>query len=298
MPYEIGLFAGKSDLKAVIESLERAVTYEVFPEMLEQISHDIPVIKNNLLRLYNRKTLQLTQLTLNQRTKIDTHSSYCYITDDTLLCCGGSQSNEVYEVNIRTGIVKRMPNMNYPRWIAGIWNYQGKCIYVFGGKNGDYSNDGEKYKLATNVWTNLPNPMQTTKYCCTVCEHVSGLYISGCESAGISVEHFDPLNETFKMILTDTLRFVPIICCLRDELYLIRANTIEQASLANGPTEVKFTLKATTSGLGLSHYRCFCAMKFVKGELIGGISSVGAPSVVCCFNPAKLQCSTAIAFTY
>ena len=212
--YEIGVFVADSKLSTFNEVLEKAVTFDVFPSLLQEYPKAIPVPKGNTLRLYNRITLQQTQLTLNRNTKIDIHTSYCYISADTLLCCGcsGGGTNEVYEVNVRTGKVDNAPNMNFPRGVVGIWNYQGKYVYVFGGQNVNYSTNGEKYELATKVvWTNLPNPMQTPKYCCSVCEHSSGLYISGCETAGISVEFFNIQDETFKLLHTDGLRFVPII---------------------------------------------------------------------------------------
>jgi len=295
--FDLKLFSGLVNMQEIEGNVGKSVICDVFPSP-EFAQRDIPVIKDNSLRLFSPKTLKMKEVSLSQHTKIDEYSFYCYISDDTLLCCGGTSHKEVHEVNIRSGIVTKVANMNFPRGFAGIWNYQGKSVYVFGGQNIRYSENAEKYDLEGKFWTNLRDCMKNAKCCCSVCEHSSGIYLSGCESARVSVEFFNPLTETFKLLLTDTPRFVPILCCLGEELFIIKQNTIEVASLANGPNSVDFTVKATFTALGIPFYGSFCPMQFFKGELVGGISSCGAPCGLFCFKPGKLQFSQVLAFTY
>lgn len=296
LKFELNLFSGLVNMPKVEEIAQKSVICDIFPNP-KLAYREIPVVKDNFLRLFNPKTLKMRELLLSQHTKIDKYSFYCYISDFTLLCCGGTWRKDVYEVNICTGSVVKGADMNYPRGVAGIWNYQGKWVYVYGGENMAYSRKAEKYDLSGKIWANLRNLMETAKFCCSVCEHSAGIYLSGCERAGISVEFFNPTTETFKLVLTDTPRFVPILFCLDEELFLITQNTIKVANLASSK-DVKFTAKANFTALGIPFYGCFSPMQFFQGELIGAISSCGEPCGLFSFRPGKLQFTQVLTLSY
>jgi len=224
--YDVKMFRGVLKLSEIRTLVEKSVSYEVFPKVLEGVGQDIPVINGGNLRLFNRRTLQRTELTLrptpkiDNTLKIDKWTAYCYISTEKLMCSGGSGRGDVYEVNVRTGEVNQLQSMSRVRALGGIWNYKYEFVFVFGGWDGAAMISSEKYSLTdSKTWTDLPNPIHTVKHWNSVCEHSSGLYISGPTGAvstdqGSSVEFFNPLNESFQLLRTDSLK-----CCFNDLLY-------------------------------------------------------------------------------
>lgn len=234
----------------------------------------------------------MTQLTLNQTTRVDAYTAYYYIRSDTVICCGGSGHNEVYEVNIRTGSVDRPPNMNAVRTWTGIW-FTRQQVFVFGGSS---LNTAEKYGLDRKPWSNLPNPMPTALNGVSVCEHSSGLYLAGQGGSGTSFVHFNLDNEAFRLIRSDPGRGWSFICCLEDELYHIYAGTIEAANLSKAPAEFNLAAKGTFPSLG-AYYLC-CPMKFRGGEFITALNQTGGPVGLLSFIPTQNKFTKVSTFAY
>lgn len=281
------MFTGTLDLQGMYELLDKSVVYTVLPNILQTYIQDIPIIKDNNLRLYSRKTLQMTQMTLSQNTKIDGNTAYCYIDAITVMCIGGGNGHkEAYLVNIRSGRVERTSDMQVNRYYVGSWNYKGECVYAFGGHDGsNYLSSCEKYALANKSWSDLQNPMQRPKRRCSVCEHKAGLYLCGLESAGHSIEHFNPRNQIFTLIRSDSSQYAAILCCLGDELYHIWNDKIEVGRIVNASTGITFTVKATIPSSG--NYWLCCPTQWVGGELVSIYHAGGTLSGLFSFSPAK-----------
>jgi len=300
------MFAGKIELAGIYSTLEKAMTCELTPNVLQEKTeiHPIPVIKGNSLRLFHPITLQMSQLPLTQTTEIDQSSAYCYIGNDTVLSCGGgsgsSVHSEVYEISIRTGRVERAPSMKSNRSWVGIW-CTNLHVYVFGGLNGrNHLHTAEKYELARKPWANLPNAMPKSMYLPSICEHSSGLYLSGCEySSGTPIVHFNIDNEVFSLLRFDvSYKGYSILCCLGEELYYIKQGTIEVASLSRGPDGVKFAVKGSFPPIGDGNYWLCCPMAFREGQLTSVLNQGENPSGLFCFNPAKDKFTQVATFTY
>lgn len=297
---EVQIFTGKVELQSIYEALKKCVTYGVVESPLQQaIESVIPVIKGNSLRLYSRKTLQMSKFNLYPATRIDHSSAYCFIGPDTLLAVGGTSHNEVYEINVRTGHVDQSSKMTSNRWHAGIYPYKGEFVFVFGGNTGTipYANTSEKYELSLKSWSNVSNPMQRGKHCCSVCEHTSGLYVSGVEEAGSSIECFSPMGETFRLLRTDSIRYAPMLCCLGEDLYHVRQNQVEVANLSSS-TAVTFTMKTTFSHSGHGWYWLCCPLKLQGGVLISVLNHWFAPIGLFSFKPIQGQFTQVATFTY
>jgi len=273
---ETKIFTGKMAFQEIFGLLEKCVSYEMQDSLILQESGHIPVLKGNHLRLFNRKTLHMSQLTLSHVTRIDYATAYCFLTPNTLLAVGGIGHSDVYEVNIRSGTVERTANMNCTRWWTGVFPYRGQFVYAFGGSNGNFLNSAEKYTIETKLWTNVRSTMQRAKQCCSVCEHLSGLYMSGIEQKGSSMECFYPIDETFRLIRSDSYPIASIMCCIGDELYTIRHNKVEFANLARGPA-VTLMVKATFQPINTGQYWLCCPIKVQAGELVSVLNPCGEP---------------------
>jgi len=293
----VQMFTGRLELQGVEKMLEKAFAVEVLRGILEQeLGQDIPVLKGNSLRLFDRKTLQMTTQVLDQTTRFDEATAYCYIGPTTLLAVGGMYHNEVYEVN-ESGKVGRAPNMTTIRGWVGLINYR-HFVYVIGGYNSSqYLSTGEKYGIALKSWTPVRNPLHTAKLCCSICEHTSGLYVSGYVNGGSSIEHFNPTEETFRLLRSDSIAYVSLLCCVGDELYHVRQNQMEVASLSNGPA-VTFTVKATFPQIGNGHYWLCCPLKMIGGELVSVINPANTPVGLFCWKPTQGQFTQVANFTY
>ena len=153
--YTLNMFTGKLELQGMRDLLSKAATFtlaenHLFKEIISPMK-DIPIIKGNSLRLYDSHTYQLTQRTLNQTPRIDQGTAYCYINENTVLCCGGTTHNDVYEVNVQNGIVNQVASMSLNRRWAGIFNWNGKYVLIFGGYNPSFLNSVEKYNLGRKL---------------------------------------------------------------------------------------------------------------------------------------------------
>lgn len=295
---DIKSLSGKLKLQGIYKLLEECITYEVLGNtVLQNKEMDIPVIKGNSLRLFNPNTFQMTQRTLSQTTRIDHGTAYCFIGADSLLAIGGNDHNEVYEINISTGKVDQAPHMNSIRWYTGIFPYKGKVVFAFGGFNGNNLNTSEKYELTSKSWINLGNLMQREKHCCSVCEHASGLYISGSDNRSSSIEHFNPIGETFRLVLSDLIANASIMCCVGDELYQIRENQIKVARLSSEST-LTFTVKGTFPIIKGGWYWLFCPVSQREGELISGLFANGQPIGLFSFKPSQGQFAQVANFSY
>jgi len=141
--------------------------------------------------------------------------------------------------------------------------------------------------------------MQVAKYLCSVSQHSSGLYVSGyCDSTKqTTVELFNPLNETCRLLHT-TSGCSGIICCAGDELYHIRLNLIEVGNLTSGQTSITFTQKGTIPQVGSGIYwLCFPA-SVIDEKVVGVFTDSGTPCGLFSFNPATVQFSQVVNFTY
>lgn len=282
----VKLFTGKLELQAVYGAVERGVTYRTVDSLLQQEAGQIPVLKGHILRLFDRNSFQMAQMPLSQITRIDYATAYCFLTPNTLLAVGGMGHGEVYEINIRTAMVTRTANMNSNRWWTGVYPYRGLWVFVFGGSNGNFLNSAEKYALGGSVWTKIRNFMQKAKICCSVCEHLNGLYISGMEQKGSSIECFYPIDETFRLFRSDSVPVASIICCVEDKLYVIRQNKVEFADLANG-SAVIWQLQANFPPINNGQYWLCCPVKVQRGELVSVLNPGGAPFGFFRFKPAQ-----------
>ena len=155
--YQTEMFTGKIEMQPIKKLFGKTVTYSLKEKCLFYYKADIPIIKGNSLHLYNRHTYKLTQRTLNQTTNINRGTAYCYILDDIVLCCGGEAHNLVYEVNVQNGIVNQVASMSQNRRHAGIFNWNRKYVYIFGGKNPTCLRNVEKYDLEKKIWVTVPS---------------------------------------------------------------------------------------------------------------------------------------------
>lgn len=289
--YDVKLFAGTLELQGIGKMLEKSVSVETISSLFDkQMGMDIPVLKGKSLRLYNRKTLQIAQLELDQATRIDNATAYCYIGPTTIFAAGGQSHAEVYMVNIENGKVEKGPNMTTLRFWVGIIYYK-EHVFAFGGLNAysQYLNTAEKYDLVSKSWTPLPNPLQRAKYRCSVCEHTSGLYISGVDASSSSIEHYNPNSEAFTLLRPDSNPIPSIVCCVGDELYHVRQDKIEVARLSDKPTIPQ---------LGNGYYWLCCPMKIINGELISVLHNLTAPIGLFSLKPTIGQFAQKNNFTY
>lgn len=300
--YELKMTTGKIEFQAMRDLLVKAVTFTLEENcLLDEIVRimDIPVLKGNNLRLFNRETLQMTERILNQTTQINRCTAYCYIKNNILLCCGGETHSDVYEVNVQSGTVMQARSMNSIREFAGIFNLNGENVFVFGGRNsGGMLNSVEKYQLKGKMWSVIGS-MQQAKRLCSVCQHSSGLYIAGYSDTTkqTTIEFFNQLNETFKLLYTVS-GFSGILCCRGEELYHIRLNLIEAASLANSQSTLTFTQKATIPQVGNGLYWLRFPPSIIEGEAVGVLTAGGAICGLFRFNTATVQFTQIANFTY
>ena len=187
--------------------------------------------------------------------------------------------------------------MNSARCVVGIWNQKNMSVFVFGGYGPNTTS--EKYTLATKIWTPLPNPLQQPKVWCSVCEHSTGVYLSGNNNSdSSSIEFFNSNHETFTLLRTDTLAYAAIMCCFGDELYYLRQDKIEWAGLSKGPTAATLSVKSTIPQLGNGQYWCCCPLKQLGKEVIGVFSCSGSITGLFSFNSTKSELTQVANFTY
>ena len=295
--YSLKMFTGKHHLAEICESLDKAVVYELAPNrLLEEADKGIiPVVNATNLRLFHPATFQMNQIALSQVTKIDQYTAYCYIRTDTILCCGGGTCHsEVYEINVKTGRVETAPNMNSPRYGAGIWCTK-KQIFVFGGCSRASLNTAEKYGLARKPWVNIANVMPKAMNAVSVCEHSSGLYLSGSDTAGTATVHFNLMTEVFQLMRYDpSFSVFSLICCTGDELYHIIPKNKETANLSDGPNGADFTLTPLSFPNSAGNCWQCCPMKR-RGEVLLRVASFKSCAFYC-FNPARSKLTSVFTF--
>lgn len=304
------MFKGKLELQGIKDLLSKTVSFALDENHLFETLH-IPVIKENNVCLYNKKTLQMTQHALSLTPQVDKGTAYCCTTENTVFCCGGCNSSDVYEVNAQSGAVERPPGMHQNKDYAGIFNLSGKCVllfggvnkhyekgYVFGGWIKNYLKTVEKYDLERKAWTELPS-MEVEKYSCSVCQHSSGLYISGFSDTTreTTIELFNPISETCRLLHTE-VGFSGILCCVQDELYHIRSSLIEVGSLTTGQTSIAFTQKGTVPKEGSGAYWLCCPASVVEGKVVGMFVANGTRCGLFRFESETVQFSQVVSFNY
>ena len=297
--YSLKMFTGKLNLAGISELLDKAVVYEFAPnKLLEEANKAlIHVVNANRLRLFHPVTFQMTQVALSQAITVDPHTPYCYIRAGTILCCGGNNHSQVYEINVKTGRVENAPNMNSPRVGGEIW-FTKKQIFVFGGNGGGYRNTAEKNGLDRKPWVNITNAIPKPMCRVSVCEHSTGLYLSGFDGKGVSIVHFNLETEAFKLLRYDPSTESSLVCCVDDELYCVKKGTIETANLSRGLEGINFAVKATFPQLGNGQYWLCYAMKYKGGEFVSVLNPWGTITGLFSFTPAKNQFTQVSTFTY
>ena len=279
------------------EMLDKLVQYELSTKLKEEIVLDLPVIKDQNIRLFSPIDLTMTQLTLSRITVIDDSTAFCFIGKHTLLACGAMNvQGDVYEINIRTGLVTPRPNMPVNKHSVGICtlNYH---VYVFAGHdNSKHLDSAEKYSLASKSWTCISNRMNRVKDCCSIAQHSSGLYISGCAPTH-TIEHFDPARETFRL-LRESGSHLQMLFCVGDELISIRGDTIETADLSKGPESIVFTKKKIFAQIGNGHYCMRTPAQWFRGKFVGVLNNINSYIGLYTFNPREYQFTQIAAFTY
>jgi len=278
------------------EMLDKLVQYELSTKLKEEIVLDLPVIKDQNIRLFSPIDLTMTQVTLSRITVIDDSTAFCFIGKHTLLACGARNvQGDVYEINIRTGLVTPRPNMPVNKRSVGICtlNYH---VYVFGGHdNSKYFDSAEKYSLASKSWTCISNRMNKAKDCCSIAQHSSGLYISGLNP--YTIEHFDPASETFRL-LRESGSLLQMLFCVGDELISIRGDTIESADLSKGPESIVFTKKRIFAQIGNGNYCMRTPAQWFRGKFVGVLNNITSHIGLYTFNPREYQFTQIAAFTY
>lgn len=287
------IFTLELNLQEIEPILDRAVSIKLLEGLFVQIDLDIPILNGNNLRLFNHKTLEMEARELSQPTRIDNGTAYCYIGPTTLLAVGGQYHNEVYEVNIHSGKVNRRANMAVIRAWMGIIYYK-NWVYVIGGYNtsSKYLNSAEKYSLE---WISLRNPLESAKFCCSICEHTSGLYISGVEQSGSSIECLNPVTETFRLLRSDSVLYPSILCCAGEELYRVRWDTIEAIKLGTAVASAK---RVNIPKIGDGRYWLCCPFKLLNGELISVLNNCGEPYGLFSFKPIQGKFTQVANFVY
>lgn len=273
------------------------VKFEVNPEFDEEIE-DIPVIKDQRLWVFNRFNMEKTEKTLSRSTTIDRTTAYAYLNSETVICCGGYSRNEVYEVNVRTGETVGVQGMMVARGWQGIWNYRKEWVFVFGGYNGSILSSSEKYNLVTKTWSLLPSDMTTPVHLVSVCEHSSGLYLSGIDDSSSFdyLQLFRPFQQSFTLIRTAP-RAVSILCCVGDELYVIKNGTVEVTNLEKEPQNPTFRVKNTFVSQGSHHWMCFAGRQ-LQGELVGVVHNSIQPTGLFRFDVTRAEFSYHTQFSY
>jgi len=298
--YSEKMFRGKLELQQIKDLLAQSVTYELDENsLLRGAFVDIPVLKGNTLRLYNGRSLQCKSITLSQNTNINNGTAICFIGADVVLCCGGDGHNDVYEVNIRSGDTRKVASTNTMRRWVGIWNYRGVCVYAFGGYNGSVRlTTSEKYLIERKTWTTLSNSMHKAKWKCSVCEHSTGLYISGNNEPGSSLECFNLQNETFQLLRTESAGCHSILLCVEDKLYLIRKDTVEAAHLSSGPNRAELAVVKTIPQIENGEYWLCQPAKRCDGKLVGLFNVSSKPCGMFSFDQVQVQFIQVETFTY
>lgn len=111
----------------------------------------LPSLQPETLRIFDCSRLESKTIRLEQPIKVDTSSSYAFVDDGGLVCCGGSDSTgaknasasrassvspiqDCYQLSC-IGKVEILPNMRDARNYHGVLYYRSKGLYVFGGSS-------------------------------------------------------------------------------------------------------------------------------------------------------------------
>ena len=261
------LFIGNVKVQPIYQALEKLVDFEVGGILLEK-AQAIPVFKEQTLTLYQHRLEQIP-ITLDLPLKTDIGTAYCYIGKWTILCFGGYNSNLVCEVNGQSGQVVQVSSLPTVKGFLGVWNYQNMSVFIFGGSYmNTYYNTSEKYTINAKTCTPISKLMMRIKAYCSVCEHATGLYVSGNCTYEHSIELFKPLNEAFTLLLTESVAYRSMICCVGDDLYQFVNGSVQVASLADGVGGLHFTVKETFPQIGDGNYWANFPLRSFKGEFM------------------------------
>jgi len=294
--YSLQMFTGKSDLAGISDLLEKSVVYTLEPNRLLEEANLvlIPVLNDDNLRLFHPDTFEMTPIALSQSINLDQCTAYCYIGTDYIFSCGGVNHSQVNQIHISSGIVEKAPSMNSLRRYMGIW-YTDMHIFVFGGYSNTHLNTAEKYGLDMNPWVNIANVMPKAMSGVSVCEHSSGLYLSGSDTAGTATVHFNLMTEVFQLMRYDpSFSVFSLICCTGDELYHIIPKNIETANLSDGPNGADFTLTPLSFPNSAGNCWQCCPMKR-RGEVLLRVASFKSCAFYC-FNPARSKLTSVFTF--
>jgi len=124
---DMRLFIGKTNIQPVLRALEELVEYELAGILLEK-AEALPAFERNALALYTLPNLEKTYISIDKTVKIDNETAFCYIEKSTLLCCGGANSNLIYEADLQSGEIMYVASMSVVKGCVGIWNYQGQTV--------------------------------------------------------------------------------------------------------------------------------------------------------------------------
>ena len=230
-------------------------------------------ITEDKLVLYDLKGLVQQGIRLQERFTMG--SVFAVWDEDRVVGVGDAPATtRVFRVNLASGNCKELASMSTKRRFPGVIRY-GAFIYVFGSGDRPILSTCEKYSVALNSWTPLPNT-HTGKWAFAPCLCGTRIYLPCTTKDFASFEVFDPksdLLEALPIVLRDQLDG-SVSFLVRDVIYVLTCSgQVGKLGLKQGTWEVVTTklaeeTNALSSAVPLVHLGKVYWSNYSKGTLV------------------------------
>lgn len=152
----------------------------------------------NEVYFFDLKSEKPNKLAVGENVTFCNDAAWCSLPNGDVFYCGGFEKSAYSDSACILSIVdlklKELPRMNSSREGHAASYYNGG-VYIFGGYNGSYLSQCEKYDIEKECWISLPR-MSEARYCFTATTLENKIYLGGGNYTD-TLEVFDLLTCTF-----------------------------------------------------------------------------------------------------
>lgn len=219
----------------------------------------------------------VTECILNTDSGPSDDNGYCLVSRYRVIRFGVVTKPAVQDIDLRTGNIRELPQMQVGRTYPGVYKHSRRLIYLFGGR----TRICEKFHLQSLQWELVKGEMINRLEALTPARYEQKVYLSG----STTVEVFDLDLETFSQLsFSLPLDWWYSLCLIdKNELVVVQSTTVSRWTINS--KECAFRLIEQES-LGSGYYSN-CPPVWYQGEMYSLHNNIPDVQGVFAFSPQR-----------
>lgn len=217
------------------------------------------------------------EYTLNTVSGPSDDNGYCLISRYRVIRFGVVGKPEVQDIDLRTGSISELPQMQVGRTYPGVYRHSKGLIYLFGGR----TKVCEKFHLQSLQWELVTGKMIDPLEALTPARYAQKVYLSG----STTVEVFDIDTEAFsKLPFSLPIDWWYSLCLIdKQELVVVQSNTVSRWAIDSNVGAFR-TINQDSFGSG---YYSNCPPVWYQGEMYTLHNDIPSIQGVFAFSPQR-----------